>query len=328
MKIYLIQKKNTYDITQIVTKDTWSGSLDQVSRSFVFNVINAPGDPNLKNLPSIAIGNFVKFIDGRMTLFFGMIYTAEKTTDIGDISYTAYDLLYHLTKSTWCRSFKDTTAEAIAEICCKEVGVSIGSIYKTKTKIKKLLIDNETLYDTMLKAYNKVTLKTGTKFLITMSGAKMCVKLKGTVRSNIMLTDTTNITKASVTEDASDIINRVRIYDADGNQTGTVTNGSSVKKYGVFQGTYKEQDGINSNSAAKESYREPSQEITIEAVGDMDCISGYAVYLKDSATGLVGKYWIISDQHNFENGVHTMSLTLSFQNLMSTSEITYSEEDG
>lgn len=326
MKIYLVKKKATYDITQMATKYTWSGSLDQASRSLELSIVNAPLDKNLSSLPSISVGDFVQLLDGSTVRFFGMVYTSETTSAIGEVAYTCYDLLYHFTKSTWCKSFKNTTAEAITKTCCKEVGVTAGSVVKTKVKISKLLIDNETIYDTILKAYNKVTLKNGKKFLIAMEGTKLTVKEKGIVKTSVMLTDSTNLTKISLKEDASDIVNRVKIYDDKGKQTGVVSDNGSVKKYGVFQTTYKQEEGVNAKTAAKASYKEPSQEITLEAIGDVGCISGYAVYVKDEATGLVGKYWIISDQHNFENGAHTMSLTLSFKNLMSTSEITYSEE--
>ena len=327
MTLYLIKKKATYDITQAVTKYTWSGSLDQASRALDFSLVNAPLDKNLSGIPMVAMGDFVKLKDGSNTVFYGMVYTSEKTSAIGDVTYTCYDLLYHLTKSSWSKSFKDTTAEAIAKVCCKEVGIPVGSLATTKIKLAKLLIDSETLYDTILKAYNKASLANGKKYHIRMNGKKLDVKEKGYIVGKVMLTDATNLTQTSVKESATDIINRVKIYDDKGNQTGVVANSKSVSKYGVFQAVYKKQDGVDSKKAAKEGFKEPTQEITLEAIGNIACMSGYAVYIKDEATGLIGKYWIMDDQHTFENGVHTMSLTLSFKNLMSTSEITYSEED-
>ena len=317
MKLYLIQKKATYDITNVVTRITWSGSLEQASRSIEFSVINAPLDPHTKGIPNVATGDFVRLKESGDTLFFGMIFITERTTEIGDVAYTAYDLLYHFTKSSWCRSFKNKTAEAITKECCQEVGVTAGSIIATKVVLAKLLIDNETIYDTILKAYKKASKTTGKKYLIRMVDTKLSVIVKGNTTSKIMLTDSTNITKASIKEDAADIINRVKIYDDKGKQTGVVSSSGSLKKYGVFQAVYTEEEGVNAKDAAKESFKEPTQEITLEALGDITCLSGYAIQLKDKSTGLTGKYWIIDDKHTFENGVHTMTLTLSFKNLMS-----------
>ncbi len=317
MKLYLIKKKATYDLSNVVTSITWSGSLEQASRSVEFSVCNAPLDTNLKSLPNIATGDFIRLKESGETLFFGMIYVTERTSQVGEVAYTAYDLLYHFTKSSWCRSFKNKTAEAITRECCKEVGVTAGSIVATKVNLAKLLIDNETIYDTMLKAYKKASKTTGKKYLIRMVDIKLSVIVKGNTTSKIMLTDSTNITQASIKESAEDIINRVKIYDDRGKQTGVVSSSDSLKKYGVFQAVYTEEEGVNAKTAAKESFKEPTQEITLEAIGDITCISGYAIQLKDKSTGLTGKYWIIDDKHSFSNGVHTMTLTLSFKNLMS-----------
>ena len=113
MKLYLIKKKATYDLSNVVTSITWSGSLEQASRSVEFSVCNAPLDTNLKSLPNIATGDFIRLKESGETLFFGMIYVTERTSQVGEVAYTAYDLLYHFTKSSWCRSFKNKTAEAI-----------------------------------------------------------------------------------------------------------------------------------------------------------------------------------------------------------------------
>ena len=56
-------------------------------------------------------------------------------------------------------------------------------------------------------------------------------------------------------------------------------------------------------------------------MGDINCLSCYFVEVKDTATGLSGKYWIASDSHTFENGVHKMELELRFDSLMDTKDI-------
>ncbi|MNN90235.1 hypothetical protein D3C81_2081550 [compost metagenome] len=49
----------------------------------------------------------------------------------------------------------------------------------------------------------------------------------------------------------------------------------------------------------------------IECLGIPDVVSGSCVYVKESVTGILGGYYIAADEHKFENGSHTMSLTLS-----------------
>lgn len=333
MRLYLIQIEGnietTYDITEVVASFNWNGSGQQVSRSLEVDVLNAPLDTNLDGVPQISAGDFVKLAESESAtaVFFGMFYNSDRASAIGTITYTAYDMLYHALKSSWSRSFKNMTPEAIALACCQEVGITPGNITATGIVLKKMLIDNESVYNTMLKAYNKASLINTKKYFFKMTGMVLDVIVKGYVESGILLTDDSNLTDCNIKEDASDLVNRVKIYDADGNQVGVVSDEESIKKYGVFQTTYSQQDGVNSETAAKENFKAPSQEYTCEAIGDMGCLSGYGVYIKDTSTGLVGHYWIIQDSHHFENGVHTMSLTLSFKNLMSEDELTYSEED-
>lgn len=317
MVLELITKEKSYDITNIVTKYSWSGSVEQASRSLEFSVVNAPFDENLNDLPRIDMGNFIKlYDDNKKPIYYGMVYNAERTSNIGDISYTSYDLLYHFTKSSWCKNFKNVTPETVIATCCSEVGVPVGKLSSTGVNLEKLIIENETLYDTILLAYQRASEITGKQYFVTMNIDKLESYEKGKNSSLVILSDDNNITKSSIKESITDIVNRVKIYDGEDNQnTGMVSDSESLSKYGVFQATYTKEEGVEPNSGAKSNLKGPSQNITIEGVGDLSAKSGYSISISDGATGLTGKYWIIDDKHNFENGAHTMSLTLSFKGI-------------
>ncbi|KEQ25583.1 hypothetical protein ET33_02360 [Paenibacillus tyrfis] len=47
-----------------------------------------------------------------------------------------------------------------------------------------------------------------------------------------------------------------------------------------------------------------------------DLIAGNAVQQVESFTGLTGLFYIDSDAHTFENGQHTIRLSLNFKNIM------------
>lgn len=55
----------------------------------------------------------------------------------------------------------------------------------------------------------------------------------------------------------------------------------------------------------------PTQNISLSAIGDRNCLSGYSVAVKDVATGLSGKYWIKTDKHTWQGGTYQMELELS-----------------
>ena len=55
--------------------------------------------------------------------------------------------------------------------------------------------------------------------------------------------------------------------------------------------------------------------------GDSRAVSGYALIVREAATGLFGKFYIESDTHTFTDGKHEMALTLAFSNMMDEKEI-------
>src|SRR5699024_6882594 len=50
--------------------------------------------------------------------------------------------------------------------------------------------------------------------------------------------------------------------------------------------------------------------------GDWSLVTGNAVIIKESFTGLNGKFFIVGDTHKIENGVHRVDLELAFKNIM------------
>ena len=121
---------------------------------------------------------------------------------------------------------------------------------------------------------------------------------------------------ASLTETMENIVNRIKIYDEKGNQIGELKDDNSIKKYGVFQKIFKKEEKDTAQSANALMNISPKQEIKISAIGDINCLSCYFVDIKDSATGLNGKYWISADRHSFDGEVYTMDLDLRFDSVM------------
>lgn len=72
---------------------------------------------------------------------------------------------------------------------------------------------------------------------------------------------------------------------------------------------------------------QPKQEIKISALGDINCLSCYFVNVKDSATGLNGKYWISADRHSFDGEKYTMELDICFDSVMDEKNFDEKKED-
>lgn len=332
MKIKWLKHKNgftyTKDITQAVSSVSWSGSVSQAARTAEIAVINAPNDKNVKSLKlNIGAGDAVKLYEDGDLIFFGEVQSTRKTSETGTVTYTCCDLLNHLLKSTGVYNFSDTTAERITKKICADLKIKTGKIAETKTAIKKMIIDGDTFYDIIMKAYTKAAKQTGKKYICRMNGSKLSVEAKGKKVKNFILAEEYNITSAEYEETIENMVNVVKIYDEKGAQAGEVRKDKWVEKYGIYQQIYKMESGINAKTAAKNMLQGIEKRVTLDGInGNLKCIAGNGVEVYDKATGLNGLFWIDSDTHTWENGTHTMNLELNFKNIMDSREYEETEE--
>nr|DAU15124.1 MAG TPA: 43 kDa tail protein [Caudoviricetes sp.] len=320
MKIIWTKKKDGSEknITNVVGSTTWGGSIEQAAREATITVLNAPNDSNITKLKlNIAPGDILKLYEGDTLIFYGEVQTSEKRDEIGTVSYKARDLLDHLLRINHKQKFKNKTAEAITKELCKKYGITTGSIVATKKVIKKLIIDDSSLYDIIMTAYTKASRSTGKKYMAYMSGKKLCVKAKGATVNNYELDEYKNLSEASYEETIENMVDQVKIYNDKGKQVGVVKNAAHIKRYGIYQSVYTKEKGVNAQTAAKNMLNGIEKKVNVSTIdGNIKCISGNAVKVTDTATGLKGIFWIQNDSHTWESGRHTMNLELSFKNIM------------
>lgn len=329
MTVKWVKKKKDakpLNITQAVTSVSWGGSVSEAARTAEISVISAPEDKNIESLKlNIGAGDTIKLYEEGKLIFLGEVQASRKAGETGTVSYSCYDLLNHLLRSTGVYNFKNTTAERITEKVCADLGIKTGSITATKVPLKKMLLDGDTFYDIIMKAYTKAAKQTGKKYICRMDGTKLSVEIKGEKVKDFVLQEGYNITNASYEETIENMVNIVKIYNDKNKQAGVVKNDKHIEKYGIYQETYKKEEGVNAASAAKNMLNGIEKKINIEGInGDLDCIAGNGVKIHDKTVGLNGYFWIENDTHTWENGIHTMSLELSFKNVMDSKE--YEEE--
>lgn len=323
MKINLIKDTGViYDISGACARIIWKGSASEASRSVDFDYINAPYDKTV-NLPSVATGDYISLEDSKEgEIFFGQIFGVEKSSQTGTITFTAYDMMKHLLESTGQYNFKNLTAEAIASQVCADIQVPIRHLHPTGVNIASMICDKMKMYDIVMAAYTKAHKITGDKYFAMIYKRGLGVYKTEWAVKGFILSESTNIYASSISESMGDIKNKVLIFDDKGKQIGEVKDDGSIKKFGIFQEIYSKEEGIDATTGAKNLLKvKPTQAIKISAIGDINCLSCYFVEVKDTATGLSGKYWIASDSHTFENGTHKMELELRFDSLMDTKDI-------
>ncbi len=326
LQLIKMQKNIVYDISEAVESISWSGNILSAARSVEFVLLNDPYDPGLQ-VPDICTGDYISLSDEDTEMFYGQIFGIEKSTAIGTITYTAYDMMKNLLESTGRYNFKNKTPEAIAAQVLADIEVPYNNLEVTGINIKSMICDSISYYDIILGAYTQAYRMTGKRYLPMIWQREFGIWPAVYTVGNFTLSDETNITDASISESMDGIKNVVKIYDDKGKQVGEVADEPSTYLYGIFADTYEVEKGVDPTTAAKNMLKiSPTQNITITAIGNKNCLSGYSVAVNDAATGLSGKYWIKSDKHTWQGETYTMDLELSFEQLMDEKDIETEQE--
>lgn len=329
MKIKLFKDTRIiHDISNACARITWKGAASEASRSVDFDYVNAPYDKSVE-LTQIATGDYISLEHPvESEIFFGQIFGIGRSNQTGTITFSAYDMMKRLLESNGQYNFKNLTAEAIAAQVCADLQVPVRHLHPTGINISSMICDKMKIYDIIMAAYTRAHKVTDDKYFPMIYKRGLGVyKTEWSVK-DFILSESTNIFASSISESMDEIKNQILIFDDKGKQIGEVKDDESIKKFGIFQEIYTQEEGIDTTTGAKALIKVlPAQSIKLSAIGDINCISCYFVEVKDTATGLSGKYWIASDSHTFENGTHKMELELRFDSLMDTKEAKDEEEE-
>ena len=90
-------------------------------------------------LPKVSIneGDQVQFLENGNLLFSGPVFDVEKSGTGNVVTYTAFDLMFYITKSDINRVFDNETPEAITAWICSHLGIPLGSAAATGIPVYK-----------------------------------------------------------------------------------------------------------------------------------------------------------------------------------------------
>ena len=307
------------DITDYVSSISWGGSRSEVARKLELKVVNAPLDDNITPLTiDLADPVYLFDDDGVTELFRGFVIEREASSTQGVVTYVAYDLLFYTLKSKATYNFSSKTAETITTMVCDDMEIPIGSLASTGLA-QKLIVQNVSIYEIIMQAYTQAHQQNGVSYEVTAKKGLLNVEEMGKIVCEIDLTESDNITSSQYRETLANMVNKVRIYDGEGNPAGVVENATDMK-YGIFQQTYTKEEGKEPNTTAKSMFKGVEKTFTLNCVNHNGAVTGSGVIVKDSSTGLSGLVWIDADTHTWSNGVATMSLTVTLKQIMDTKE--------
>lgn len=304
-----------FDISNILANVSWQGDIKACGRKLEFKALNKIDIP---------LSSCVMFYEGNKQLFKGFVYEREKDSKENTVSYIAFDNAEKMNKIKVSYNFKNKNANEIANTILKDIGFEVGEIAKANVRINKIFLGTA-IYEAIMTAYTEQSRNDNKKYMTICDDGKISVIEKGIVKLNLSFEEGKNIINTTFKESISNMVNKVVIVDENGNKKADVRDDDMVKIHGLFQDVYKVEEGKDATAEAKKLLKGVEQTCSLSGFGDTSCQTGYGVQIKDSATGLVGLFYIDSDTHTWEGGKYSIDLDLNFKNIMN--EVEAGEEE-
>ena len=293
----------------MVSEITWSGSQDEVARKLELEFLYPLHDHYApKVYPNIGEELFL-YDDKDLELFRGRVFYNERLGEQGTIQVIAYDDAIRLAKSKCTYNFKGKIAEAITKIVCNDLGVEIGQLAPTGIP-QKMLCNSMGIYEIISKAYDGASKQNKKKYSIEMRQGKLCVDEVGKEVVVTPISSEINILESSYSENAEEVVNRVKIYDEKDQYIGVLEDKELIDLVGIFQDVYTKEQDKQAGTVASNMLRGKEQSIELTTLGDTSYVSGKLVNIEDSATKQLGLFFIVSDSHSWSGGQYRTNLDI------------------
>ena len=268
-------KTGLIDVTHMISEITWSGSQDEIARKLELRFLYPLHDH----------------------------YTPKVYPNIGEqlLLYDDKNVAIRLAKSKGTYNFKGKTAEAITQIVCNDLGVEIGQLASTGIP-QKMLCNGVGLYEIIQKVYEGASRQNKKKYSIEMRQGRLCVDEVGKEVVTTPISSDTNILESSYSENAEDVINRVKIYDEQDQYLGVVEDKELIELVGISQDVYTKEQDKQAGTVASNMLRGIGQSIEITTLGNVEYRSKKLVKIEESLC------YVVSDSHRWNGEQYRTSI--------------------
>lgn len=318
------------DITPLCKSVELSASVDQPARRCSFSMVYPIKDNNQPRV-QIGPGTLISIaLENYGEIFRGEVVDRTLGSSNQEESFTCYDYMRFIMKSSTSMNIKNMPPESVAAKACEEVNITPGDIIATGMPINRVCPD-KSYYNIIMECYSEASKHNGKQYIPIMKCDKLNIIEKGQIVSDYVIqsrnkdTYGNNLIDLSYKDSLENMVNKVKIFDAEGNCVDEVENSNYVKSYGVFQASYTKEDDKDPYKVAQNKLHGFDEDIEIEALGNYSCLTGYAVKTKIWYLNLLGNatVYINADTHTWECGTekYTMKLTVSLSNKMDLQEV-------
>lgn len=313
IEIYCKPDIQEINITNFVKSVSNSGDSSLLARKLSITLALPIWDKNQPNI-NLPLGSKIRMVLDGEEIFNGVIWIIENNSG-EELILTAYDYLIYLNKSKVTYNFTNIKPEEAVKTICSELDVETGDIAQTGAAVSNL-VQQQTACEAILDLYDMVS---PNGYLLTITKTKINVIRKGQTITNYTLTINddgkyNNVISNNYSSYLEDMVNVVKIYNAQNNFIGFVADGANKEKYGILQENYTAETGKDSNTEAKKMLKSIGNSCSVEALGNWQCKTGFVINTKifylDSMKN--ASFLIDGDTHTWDIGTneYTMQLNL------------------
>lgn len=313
------QINNPVDVTAYMVSVTWSGDYEQAGRKLEFTLAYTTKDPVWVNV-DVQLGDRIAllYVDdttkAMYRLFEGRIFSRKRDSESYTMEFTAFDDLIYLAKSRITKKYTNVTVADAIRQTVNDFQVPLGTLPNLSV-VCNYIADNISATESIQQALSYQTAVDNKGYHLYMrDGALQVVSMSDEVITDFTITDTVNLTGASVSESVEDMVSKVIVVDSTGQVKGTVEYTPDEEAYGIIQAICKSNPKQDDATQARSLLRTVAHDMSVRAIGHIQCITGMSVMVQEEQ--LKGQFFIKSDTHTINNHEHTMELQLVLHTLV------------
>lgn len=316
IQLLVVKDKKMIDMTNLVQSVRWSGRKGSSARTITVTMIDDDGYRHARSGIDVADGNQCVFLVDGKERFRGILMN-QNQGDKKQLKFKAYDNGIYLANNKDTFVYKNKTADQVFSDVCSRFGIPTGEVAKCSYKIPELTKSKTTGQDAVLDALGLDYKATGTRHFISSDKGKLSLLQRKDQVISFVVDGDANLYGYSYTKSIESIKTRVRMISKEGTTLAEKSNSALEQKIGIFQEIQQPDESLTKAQvkdlvgSVLDALDDPEETLTLNILGDPDVISGKAILVKIPHLGISRAYYVDSDDHAFEDNMHTMSLTLT-----------------
>lgn len=316
IQLLVVKDKKTIDMTNLVKSVRWSGRKGSSARTITVAMIDDDGYRHARSGIDVADGNQCVFLVDGKERFRGILMN-QNQGDNKQLKFKAYDNGIYLANNKDTFVYKNKTADQVFSDVCSRFGIPTGEVAKCSYKIPEFTKSKTTGQDAVLDALSLDYKATGTRHFISSDKGKLSLLQRKDQVISFVVDGDANLYGYSYTKSIESIKTRVKMISKEGTTLAEKSNSSLEQKIGIFQEIQQPDESLTKAQvkdlvgSVLDTLDDPEETLTLNILGDPDVISGKAILVKIPHLNISRAYYVDSDDHTFEDNMHTMSLTLT-----------------